>query len=75
MRPKAWIYGREPGNTGALQVKQMLDRRSARGKEKIAQDKPARIKENQKNHLTNSCEIELKKTGEFILLSTNSTIK
>ena len=25
MRPKAWIYGRAPRNTGALQVKQMLD--------------------------------------------------
>lgn len=24
MRPKAWIYGRAPGNKGALQVKQML---------------------------------------------------
>jgi hypothetical protein len=27
MRPKAWIYGRSPGNTGALQVKQMLEGR------------------------------------------------
>jgi hypothetical protein len=31
MRPKAWIYGREPGSTGALQVKQMLGRRRCRG--------------------------------------------
>ena len=34
MRPKAGIYGRVPGNTGAFQVKQMLDGRLRRAEGK-----------------------------------------